>query len=217
VFKRPYHTSESISKKNLRSITTMWALLEILTKAKRLVYSFSSTNSSLSTPAMFGLTKLVDQDNQVLARDSLEDQQLHDKSLVINTHLDRESFESQKASVEIILETVNNVIAEDNKYRKKQIENIYVMGDFNIADNNSIFDILYDSKYKFVSARQVADTYDAGVNTFHDFQGENYELTSIIDHILFSSTKIVSKFEVLKSEPPYVSDHYPVVANFFNP
>jgi endonuclease/exonuclease/phosphatase family metal-dependent hydrolase len=147
----------------------------------------------------------------------VEDQQLHDKSLVINTHLDRESFESQKASVEIILETVNNVIAEDNKYRKKQIENIYVMGDFNIADNNSIFDILYDSKYKFVSARQVADTYDAGVNTFHDFQGENYELTSIIDHILFSSTKIVSKFEVLKSEPPYVSDHYPVVANFFNP
>jgi hypothetical protein len=40
----------------------------------------------------------------------LEDQQLQDKSLAINTHLDHESREAQKAGIEIILETINNLI-----------------------------------------------------------------------------------------------------------
>lgn len=99
----------------------------------------------------------------------VEDQQLNDKSLIINTHLDHESREAQREGVRIILNTIDSVMAEDAKYRKKPIENIYITGDFNVNDRDPMFDILYQSKYKFASARYVADTYDTDVTTFHGF------------------------------------------------
>jgi len=129
--------------------------------------------------------------------------------------LDNESKEAQKAGVKIILETVSHLISEDHKYRKRPIESIYVMGDFNIDDKDTIFDTLYNSKYKFISTRQVADTEDASTCTFHAPKGSRSNTTTIIDHVLFSSTKItVSKFRVIKGEQPYISNHYPVVADF---
>jgi endonuclease/exonuclease/phosphatase family metal-dependent hydrolase len=106
-------------------------------------------------------------------------------------------------------------MTEDHKYRKKPIESIYIMGDFNIDDKNSLIDPLYHSKYKFVSARHVTNSDDATVGTFHDFQGAKYDKITIIDHILFSSKKTVTRFNVLRNEPLHLSDHYPVVAEFF--
>ena len=104
---------------------------------------------------------------------------------------------------------------EDKKYRKKPIENIYIVGDFNVEDRDPMFQILTESKYKFVSARHIADTYDADVTTFHGFKGSEYQEITIIDHIFFSSTKAVTKFKVLRGEAPYISDHYPVITDFF--
>jgi len=147
----------------------------------------------------------------------IEDKQLNDKSLVINTHLDHESKESQVQSLRIILETINNLVAEDAKYRKKPIDSIYIIGDFNVDDRDPIFEILEQSKYRFASARRIADTYDTEVNTFHGFEGPDYQGSAIIDHIFVSTTKAIARFKVLLDEAPFASDHYPVVVDLFKP
>jgi hypothetical protein len=88
----------------------------------------------------------------------LEDQQLSEKSLVINLHFDHESKEAHKASPYVVLETIDKIVAEDTNFRKKHIQGIYVIGDYNIPDNSPELDVLYKSKYKFKSARQTAQS-----------------------------------------------------------
>lgn len=142
----------------------------------------------------------------------LEDQQVHEKSLVINLHLDHACEEAQKASIQILLETIDNILAEDKKFRKKPIESIFIVGDFNIPDTSPYLDILYKSKYNFKVARELAE--DPEVTTFHGWKGKEWTPAMQIDHVIYSSNRKLSKFRVLTSEAPYLSDHFPIEALF---
>lgn len=144
----------------------------------------------------------------------LEDQQMSDKSLVINLHFDHESAEAHKASPEVVLETVDKIVSEDTKYRKKRIEGIYLIGDYNIPDNSPYLDVLYNCKYRFLSARKTATTGNPEESTFHGFKGKAWTPPLYLDHILYSSNRAVKSYRVLVGGPPYLSDHNPVEATF---
>lgn len=100
-----------------------------------------------------------------------------------------------------------------------------IMGDFNVSEGNSVFDVLKSNEMKFESLRDLKNA-DKSF-TFNGFQNKfllkigsiivNNQLT--IDHMYFwappASPVKPLLFEVEKdNSDEFMSDHYPIIATF---
>ena len=89
---------------------------------------------------------------------------------------------------------------------------VIVMADFNARPTSTAYDIFMAAAYKDTFS---ASEYAEDVNTFHGFQGSQFDHTGLrIDWILTKGAIMAKSFAVITDAAPpiYPSDHYPILA-----
>ena len=115
---------------------------------------------------------------------------------VMSTHLDHKGMEAREQSVLLLVQKLEELIAEPMP--------VFLTGDFNSTTDDAIFLPL---KAVMKDARAEATQSD-GRGTFNGWGSSS----KVIDHIFFRSAE-VDKFSVLCDKnygAPYISDHYPI-------
>ncbi|MGQ8337799.1 endonuclease/exonuclease/phosphatase family protein [Sunxiuqinia sp. A32] len=131
----------------------------------------------------------------------LKSKQSGKKALVVNTHLDHKGMVAQQQSIKLIIDRV--------KQQTKDGMLTFVMGDFNALPGNPIFEPILEFMY---SARAEACKTDSVVS-YNGFGIEND--TKIIDHIFYLGATADTFQTITKNYGvSYLSDHYPIVADF---
>ena len=118
---------------------------------------------------------------------------------VLNTHLDHRGQQAREQSIILIVNRIKEIVPEGTP--------LLLMGDFNSTTDNEIFLPL---KAVMEDAREVATQSDRR-GTFNGWG----KASSVIDHIFVRGVE-VDRFSVLCDKnygAPYISDHYPVVAD----
>ena len=129
---------------------------------------------------------------------------MHDKATgkqfaMLNTHLDHRGEEAREQSIVLIVNKIKELIPEGVP--------ILLTGDFNSTTDSEIYAPL---KAVADDAREVATESDRR-GTFNGWG----KASSVIDHIFVRGVE-VDRFKVLCDKnygAPYISDHYPVVAD----
>ena len=120
-----------------------------------------------------------------------------------NTHLDHVGQVAREQSILLIVNKINEIAKDADTP-------VFLSGDFNSDVSSTIFDplkaVMNDSR-----ALLPADQWEPSFNYF----GKPYDGTKIIDYIFYKNTEITS-FRTLNGDygKPYISDHYPIVAEF---
>ena len=129
---------------------------------------------------------------------------MHDKATgkqfaMLNTHLDHRGEEAREQSIVLIVNKIKELVPEGVP--------ILLTGDFNSTTDSEIYAPL---KAVADDAREVATESDRR-GTFNGWG----KASSVIDHIFVRGVE-VDRFKVLCDKnygAPYISDHYPVVAD----
>lgn len=129
---------------------------------------------------------------------------MHDKVTgkqfaMLNTHLDHRGEEAREQSIALIVNKIKELVPEGVP--------VLLTGDFNSTTDSEIYAPL---KAATEDAREVATESDRR-GTFNGWG----KASSVIDHIFVRGVE-VNRFKVLCDKnygAPYISDHYPVVAD----
>lgn len=131
----------------------------------------------------------------------LRERESNEVFFVLNTHFPHEGdiHETRNNCAKLIIEKVNAHAADLP---------VIVMGDFNATPDSAAYRSFIDAGF--------ADSYTGQrVNTFHNFEGENYASSGVhIDWILIKRFAAKACEVIKDARPPlFPSDHYPVLAS----
>ncbi len=120
-----------------------------------------------------------------------------------NTHLDHKGELAREQSVLLIINKIHSIVKDDKTP-------VILSGDFNSDISSSIFVPL---KAEMEDSRAFLDMKD-WEPTFNYF-GAPFDGEKLIDYIFYKNAKVRS-FKTLNGNygAPYVSDHYPILADF---
>lgn len=139
----------------------------------------------------------------------LGDRMTGKSALVFNTHLDHQSQPSRVQGVRLVAERMVELAREG--------EALVFMGDFNAVEHNPAIRLvkgLEGSVDGFEGMVETFDVLNAGVRergTLH-FWMSDPDRQWKVDHIFVSKGGRVLESRIVKSGPPYLSDHFPVTA-----
>lgn len=121
--------------------------------------------------------------------------------LFVNTHLDHISSLARENGLAMIEQRIDSLAAG---------RPVILTGDFNIPDDDKT---ILDLNERMCNARLSAWQKGPDVGTFNDF-GRNKE-REVIDYIYYQGFRRCKRFSVINKiykNIPYISDHYPVIA-----
>lgn len=120
---------------------------------------------------------------------------------VFNTHFDHQGAEARKASAQLLARKVDEIAGATST--------VYVIGDFNALIGNPLFEPLHD---RLFSAKHSAENVNrtASFNSFG-----RLPIPYNIDFIFFRAANALT-YRTIDDDfgVPYISDHYPIVAEF---
>ena len=133
----------------------------------------------------------------------LKDKETGKSFYAFNTHLDHVGKVAREQSILLIVDKIKEIVADANVP-------VFLSGDFNSDVSWPIFDPLkaeMSDARTFLHEEQWSETYNAW--------GREYDGTRVIDYIFYKNAE-VKNFRTLNGDygKPYISDHYPIMAEF---
>jgi endonuclease/exonuclease/phosphatase family metal-dependent hydrolase len=118
---------------------------------------------------------------------------------VFSTHLDHVGARARREGAALLAERV-----------ARRVEPTVVVGDLNAPPGTEPIDHLTGDGTGLQVARTVADDVYGPAETYHAFEGEPRER---VDYVLADEAFDVARAGTVRTDRPYPSDHYPVVAD----